>query len=200
VDVADPKRRGRRPAGEDTRAALLEAASTVFTEQGFDGATVRTIAARAEVDPAMVNHWFGGKEGLFAAAVELPVTPEWIREQVLPGPPEQLAERVLRTFVTVWDNTGGGGFAALVRSATTQEMAAEMLRGFIDSTFGGILRELGVDQPELRLSLFGSQLAGLGLARYVVKLEPIASADVDILIATIGRTLQHYATGDLGLA
>jgi len=67
--VTDPKRRGRRPAGEDTKAALLAAAREVFTEQGFDGATVRAIAARAEVDPAMVNHWFGGKQGLFAAAV-----------------------------------------------------------------------------------------------------------------------------------
>ena len=197
--MTDPKRRGRRPAGEDTKAALLEAARTVFIDQGFDGATVRAIAARAEVDPAMVNHWFGGKEGLFAAAVELPVTPEWIRQRVLPGPPEQLAERMLRQFVTVWDSSGGGGFAALVRSAATQEKAAEMLRGFIVSVIGGILRELGVDQPDLRLSLFGSQLSGLGLARYVIKLEPIASADMDTLIATIGPTLQHYITGDLGL-
>jgi len=196
--VTDPKRRGRRPAGEDTKAALLAAAREVFTEQGFDGATVRAIAARAEVDPAMVNHWFGGKQGLFAAAVELPVTPEFIRQAVFAsGPVEELAVRVVRTFVTTWDNSGGGGFAALVRSAATQESAAQMLREFIGVVFGGMLSDLGVDRPELRLGLFGSQIAGLGLARYVMRLEPIASADVETLVATIAPTLQHYLTGEL---
>jgi AcrR family transcriptional regulator len=197
--VADPKRRGRRPAGEDTKAALLAAAREVFVEQGFDGATVRAIAARAQVDPAMVNHWFGGKQGLFAAAVQLPITPEWIRDHVFPGPVDQLASRLVRTFVTTWDSTGGGGFAALVRSAATQEAAAHMLREFITFLFGTMVRDLGVDHPELRMGLFGSQLAGLGLARYVIRLEPIASADVDTLVATIAPNLQHYLTGDLAL-
>ena len=195
--MTDPKRRGRRPAGEDTKAALLAAAREVFTEQGFDGATVRTIAARASVDPAMVNHWFGGKQGLFAAAVQLPVTPEWIREHVLAGPVEQMAARFVRLFVTTWDHSGGGAFATLVRSAATQESAAQMLREFVTSVFGGIIREIGADQPELRLGLLGSQLAGLGLARYVIRLEPMASADVELLVDTIGPTLQRYLTGKI---
>jgi AcrR family transcriptional regulator len=195
--VTDPKRRGRRPAGEDTRAALLAAAREVFTEQGFDGATVRAIAARAEVDPAMVNHWFGGKQGLFAAAVELPVTPEWVRDTVLSGPVDEVATRVVRTFITTWDNSSGGTFTTLVRSAATQETAAQMLKQFITVVFGGIIRELGVDQPELRLGLFGSQLAGLGLARYVLRLDSIVDADIDTLAAAIGPTLQRYLTGDL---
>jgi AcrR family transcriptional regulator len=197
--VTDPKRRGRRPAGEDTKAALLAAAREVFTEQGFDGATVRAIAARAEVDPAMVNHWFGGKQGLFAAAVELPVTPEWVRDTVLSGPVDEVATRVVRTFITTWDNSSGGTFTTLVRSAATQETAAQMLKQFITVVFGGIIRELGVDQPELRLGLFGSQLAGLGLARYVLRLDSIVDADIDTLAAAIGPTLQRYLTGDLGL-
>jgi AcrR family transcriptional regulator len=195
--VTDPKRRGRRPAGEDTKAALLAAAREVFTEQGFDGATVRAIAARAEVDPAMVNHWFGGKQGLFAAAVELPVTPEWIRDTVLNGPVDEIATRVVRAFVTTWDNSSGGTFTTLVRSAATQEAAAQMLKQFITVVFGGIIGELGVDQPELRLGLFGSQLAGLGLARYVLRLDSIVDADIDTLAAAIGPTLQRYLTGDL---
>lgn len=197
--MTQPKRRGRRPAGEDTKTALLSAAREVFTEQGFDGATVRTIAARAHVDPAMVNHWFGGKHGLFAAAIQLPINPDQIRATVFEGPREQIAERAVRLFVAVWDGSSGGGFAALVRSAATQENAAKMLREFIMATFGGPLRELGVDHPELRLSLFGSQLSGMGLARYVIRLEPLASADLDTLVATIGATLQHYLTGPLNL-
>ncbi|GAA0634504.1 TetR family transcriptional regulator [Kutzneria viridogrisea] len=171
----------------------------MFTEQGFDGATVRGIASRAEVDPAMVNHWFGGKRGLFAAAVELPADPEAVRAHVFGGDREHIAERAVRAFVTVWDSTAGGGFAALIRSAATQEAAATMMREFITAIFGEAIRDLGVDRPELRLSLFGSQLSGLGLARYVVKLEPLASADVDTLVATVGRTLQHYLTGELEL-
>ena len=196
--MTDPKRRGRRPAGDDTKAALLAAAREVFTEQGFDGATVRAIAARAEVDAAMVNHWFGGKQGLFAAAVQLPVTPEFVRDAVFAaGPVEELGARVVRQFITVWDASGGGAFTTLVRSAATQESAAAMLREFITSVFGTLLKELGVDQPELRLGLFGSQIAGLGLARYVMRLEPIASADIDTLVSTIGPTLQHYLTGEV---
>src|SRR5918912_3100625 len=95
--------RGRRRAGEDTRAALLDAARVEFTERGFDGATVRAIAQRAAVDPAMVNHWFGGKDGLFVAVMEIPVNPDEIIPRILHGDPEQVAERILRIFLSVWD-------------------------------------------------------------------------------------------------
>ncbi|MGB8960890.1 MAG: helix-turn-helix domain-containing protein, partial [Pseudonocardiaceae bacterium] len=110
MTVADkrPQPRGRRPAGENTRAALLDAARVEFTERGFDGATVRAIAQRAGVDAAMVNHWFGGKDGLFVAALEIPVDPTEILSRILHGDPEQTAERILRTFLSVWDANGGG--------------------------------------------------------------------------------------------
>ncbi|GDY33520.1 TetR/AcrR family transcriptional regulator [Gandjariella thermophila] len=194
------RRRGRRPAGEDTRAALLEAAGAVFAEQGYDGSTVRAIAARAGVDPAMVNHWFGGKEGLFAAAMELPIDPGLVVARVLDGSRETVAERIVRTFVTVWDDTGGAHFAALVRSVSSHELAARMLREFVTSVlFGPVAERLRVDQPDLRAALCGSQIVGLGMIRYVVRLEPLASADVDTVVAAIGPNLQRYLTGDLGL-
>ncbi|HEX2131257.1 MAG TPA: helix-turn-helix domain-containing protein, partial [Actinophytocola sp.] len=99
-----PRRRGRRPGGTDTRAALLDAARAVFSEHGYDGATVRAIAARAEVDAAMVNHWFGSKEGLFAEAVlKLPFNPRDVVERLLDGEVDSLGERIVRTFITVWD-------------------------------------------------------------------------------------------------
>src|SRR3954469_11836092 len=110
------RRRGRRPAGQDTRTALIEAARAVFAESGYDGATVRAIATRAGVDAAMVNHWFGGKEGLFAQAVlKLPFDPLELLKRLLDGAVEDAGERIVRTFVTVWDATGGGTFAALIR-------------------------------------------------------------------------------------
>ncbi|MBP2477305.1 AcrR family transcriptional regulator [Crossiella equi] len=196
-----PRRRGRRPAGEDTKTALLDAARAVFTEQGFDGATVRMIAARANVDPAMVNHWFGGKDNLFAAAVRLPVTPEQILDFVLPGPVEELGARIVHRFVTVWDQAGGGPMVALMRSASSNEEAAAMLRELIaHAVFGRIAQSAGLDQPALRAGLVGSQIAGLGMMRYVIRLEPLASLDIDSVVAAVGPNLQHYLTGDVGTA
>jgi AcrR family transcriptional regulator len=194
------RRRGRRPAGADTKAALIDAAAAVFAEQGYDGATVRAIAGRAGVDPAMVNHWFGGKQGLFAAAMELPIDPAQVVDTVLGGDMDTVAERIVRTFVTVWDATGGARFAALVRSVSSHDLAARLLREFVTSVlFGPVAEALRVDRPDLRASLCGSQIVGLGMMRYVVQLEPLASADVETVVATIAPNLQRYLSGDLGL-
>ncbi|GAA0520638.1 TetR family transcriptional regulator [Saccharopolyspora subtropica] len=195
----EPRRRGRRRSGADTRAALLAAAREVFIEQGYTGATVRAIAGRAGVDPAMVNHWFGGKEGLFAAAVSIPVNPAEVIPQLLQGDPEQLAERMVRRFLSVWDEAGGGEFVALVRSLAVHDEAVAMLKEFVTTLlFGRLTEALGMDQPELRAALCGSQIVGLGMARYVVRLEPLASADHDTVVAAVAPNLQRYLTGDLG--
>ncbi|MFI0467479.1 TetR family transcriptional regulator [Saccharopolyspora sp. 5N102] len=194
----EPKRRGRRRSGADTKAALLAAAREVFTEQGYDAATVRAIAGRAGVDPAMVNHWFGGKEGLFTAAVHIPINPAEVVPQLLVGDREQLAERLLRRFLTAWDNAEGGQFAALVRSVATNENAVGMLREFIQNVlFKRLVKTLGMDRAELRTALCGSQIVGLGMARYVIHLEPLASADHDTVVAAIAPNLQRYLTGDI---
>ncbi|HET9254617.1 MAG TPA: TetR family transcriptional regulator [Pseudonocardiaceae bacterium] len=190
--------RGRRPAGENTRAALLDAARQEFTERGFDGATVRTIAARAGMDPAMVNHWFGGKDGLFVAALQLPVNPDEILRRILDGEPQRAAERVLRTFLSVWDTEGGGALIALVRSVASHEEAARMLREFVSRViFGRIVSAIAPDQFELRAALCGTQIIGLGMMRYVIRLEPLASAGPDTVISAIAPNLQRYLTGTL---
>ena len=190
--------RGRRPAGEDTRGALLDAARVEFTERGYDGATVRAIAQRAGVDAAMVNHWFGSKDGLFVAALEIPVNPDEIIARLLDGPPEQLAERMLRTFLSVWDTNGGGPLAALMRSVASHEEAARMMREFVGRViFGRVVSTVAPDQPELRAALCGSQIAGLGMLRYVIRLEPLASADHATVVSAIAPNLQRYLTGAL---
>ncbi len=176
------RRRGRRSGGEDTKAALLDAARAVFAEQGYQGATVRGIAARAGVDAAMVNHWFGGKQGLFAATIELPFQPAELIDGVVAGDPAQLAERIVRTFLTLWD-THEGRFATLVLSVASQEMAARMMAEFFaGAVFGRFAEAAGGDGADLRAALCGTQVVGLGLVRYVLKLEPVASADVDTLV------------------
>ncbi|SDG30261.1 transcriptional regulator, TetR family [Lentzea fradiae] len=200
VEQVNQKRRGRRAAGEDTRSALIAAAREVFVEKGYDGATVRAIAAKAGVDAAMVNHWFGGKEGLFGQAVlQLPFDPAEVLKRLLDGPAEDAGERIIRTFVTVWDASGGGTFAALIRSVTSHQEVAKALKSFfVNAIFKNVLAAFGADQLELRATLCATQMVGLGIVRYVVQFEPLASVDADTVVKAIGPNLQRYLTGDLG--
>ena len=192
------RRRGRRPAGQNTRDALLGAARSEFSERGYQGARVRSIATSAGVDAAMVNHWFGGKEGLFVAAMDLPINPEQLIAHLLDGDIADLGERIVRTFLSVWDANAGGAFVALLRSVATHEQAARMMREFVSQTlFAKLAAAVGPDRSDLRAALCGSQVVGLGMARYVIKLEPLASADVATLAATIGPNLQRYLTEPL---
>ncbi|WP_410643026.1 TetR family transcriptional regulator [Amycolatopsis sp. lyj-346] len=193
------RRRGRRPAGQDTRTALIEAARAVFAETGYDGATVRAIATRAGVDAAMVNHWFGSKEGLFAQAVlQLPFDPVEVQKALRNGPDDELAERIVRTFLTRWDSAGGGVFVALIRSITGHEQAAHVLRDFFQQFFSTLITSVGSDRIPLRMNLCATQMVGLGLVRYVAKFEPLATEDVEVLVRAIAPTLQRYLTGEIG--
>ncbi|GAB3466318.1 TetR/AcrR family transcriptional regulator [Actinophytocola sediminis] len=192
-----PRRRGRRPGGADTRAALVTAAREVFIEQGYDGATVRAIAARAQVDAAMVNHWFGGKEGLFAESVlKLPFNPQDVVEQVLDGEVDLLGERIVRAFLTNWDRSGGGMFTALVRSITSHEQASMALRDFIvKHVVARILVKVAPDQLDFRATLVATQLIGMGMVRYVAQFPPLATADIETMVSAVAPTLQRYING-----
>jgi len=171
----------------------------VFIEQGFDGATVRAIAARAGVDAAMVNHWFGGKEGLFGEAVlKLPFNPRDIVERLLAADPAEIGQAIVRNFLDIWDNTGGGVFTALMRSVTSHEEAALMLKDFFfKHVFTHVIGKLAPDNHEFRATLVATQIVGIGMVRYVTKFEPLASADVDTMAAAIAPTFQRYITGQI---
>ncbi|MER5260843.1 TetR family transcriptional regulator [Actinosynnema sp. NPDC002837] len=196
----EPKRRGRRAGGEDTKAALLAAAREIFVERGYEGATVRSIAARAGVDAAMVNHWFGGKEALFAKAVlQVPVDIHALVDRILDGPDEEIGERIVRNFLGIWDPIGGGQFAAMVRSVTSHDQVADVLRAFFVGTLlKRVVAHLDVPDGELRATLVASQIFGMGMVRYVLRFEPIASADVETMVKAIAPNLQRYLTGDIG--
>lgn len=195
----ETRRRGRRPGGTDTREALVNAAREVFVEQGYDGATVRTIATRAGVDAAMVNHWFGGKEGLFAEAVlKLPFNPKDVVERLLAAAPEDIGVTIVRSFLTIWDTTGGGVFTALMRSITSHEEAATALKDFFfKHVFSHVIARLAPDNHEFRATLVATQIVGMGMVRYVAKFEPLASADIDTMAAAIAPTFQRYITGKI---
>jgi AcrR family transcriptional regulator len=192
-------RTGRRPGVSGTREAILDAARRAFAEQGYQHATVRGVADLAGVDPALVHHYFGTKQRLFVAAVQLPVNPVEQLMAVLAQDPGQAGERMVELFLSIWDHAADQSpLLALVRSAAGDEQAAAMLREFIaEEVLGEIARRLGSPDARLRATLVGSQLMGMAMARYIVKVEPLASAPAAQVVAAIGPTVQRYLTGDI---
>ena len=191
--------RGRRPGGVDTRQAIVEAARVDFAEQGYDGTSLRGIARRAEVDPALVHHYFGGKPQLFAAVMDIPADPAALIGAVVEGPRDQVGEALVRTFLAVWDSEDGRQrFQALMRAAVTHDEATRMLREFLTrEVFGRVLRSLAAegDRPsdlELRAGLAASQMVGLAMLRYIVEFPAVVDADHDELVALVGPTIQRY--------
>ena len=190
---------GRRPGDSGTREAILEAARAAFAELGYEKATIRGIAAQAEVDAALVCHYFGTKDELFAAALELPVRPREIFERAIAGEREQIGFIITRTFLEAWEPPETRvRLMAMLRSAMTNDTAMAMVREVLTrEVFGPITEILGVANGPLRATLVGSQFVGLAVMRYIGRLEPLASASIDELVAAVGPTVQRYLTGEL---
>jgi AcrR family transcriptional regulator len=196
------RRSGRRPGNQDTREVILAAAREAFAERGFDGASIRLIATGAGVDPALVHHYFGTKDQLFLAAMRAPIDPTEFFPHIFGGERDQIGERLIRTLLRVWDSPAGGAAAALIRSAVSNEMMARMLREFIvNRILKKVAKEVGLDPAEapLRTNLVATQIAGIVMIRYIIKVEPLASAPPEVLVAAVAPTIQRYITGDLGL-
>jgi AcrR family transcriptional regulator len=167
----------------------------LFGDRGYDKASIRAIAGAAGVDPALVHHFFGTKEDLFAAAMEFPVDPDTILPLVLAGPREEIGERLARMVLTVWgDPELRPQFVGVIRSATTNEMGARLLREFITSkVFARVADALNV--PRLNLNAAASQIVGVVMLRYVLEVEPMASASEEELVALLAPTIQRYLNG-----
>jgi AcrR family transcriptional regulator len=190
-------RTGRRPGNQDTREAILAAARTAFAERGLDGASIRLIAAGAGVDPALVHHYFGTKDQLFLAALQAPIDPGEVIAPILAGGLDGVGERLVATMLSVWDSPAGAAAVAVLRSAVSNEQIAAMLREFVVSRIlKRIVKELQLDPVEglLRGGLVASQIAGLIMMRYVIRVEPVASADIRTIAALVGPTVQRYLT------
>ena len=193
-------RTGRRPGEPPTRAVILAAARVAFSVGGYDHATIRDIAARAHVDPALVLHYFGSKEQLFAAALELPLRPAELVGEALAVHREHAGEFAVRRFLTVWEDPHNKPIMmALLRSVVSNEYAADLVRRLLGKmVLEPLATQLELPDAALRANLLGTQFIGLALARYVARIEPLASADVETLVAAVGPTIQRYLTGDLG--
>ncbi|MEU4601086.1 TetR family transcriptional regulator [Nocardia sp. NPDC023988] len=194
-------RSGRRPGNVDTRAAILDAARARFAEAGFDKTSIRAVAAAAQVDPALVHHYFGTKQQLFAAVVEFPVDPEATLGIVDSAPLDELGATIVRAVVGIWDSPAGPGIVAMVRSMLTGD--ADMTRTFLLKV---VLERVRVriarpdDDGHARVSLAAAQMMGVLIARKVICVEPLASMPLDAVVAAVGPSMQRYLTGRIDAA
>jgi AcrR family transcriptional regulator len=189
------RRPGRRPGPTETREAILTAARELFAEKGYDGASIRAIARAADVDPALVHHFFGAKEELFVAAVRFPVNPAEVLPYVLSGPRESIGLRMAQMFLRAWGRPEARGpLIGVLRSSMTNEQAAEMLRQFVSATILARVAER-FEIPLVRIEAAAAQMIGVAFLRYVLRVEPIASVPDDELVELVGPTLQRYFDG-----
>jgi AcrR family transcriptional regulator len=172
------------------------AARAEFGSRGYDGTTLRGVARAAGVDARLVHHYFDSKEDLFVSALGFPARPQDVFAMVMAGPVEAVGERLARTFFAVWDTAEGRDrMVALLSGALSNEAAARMLREFVTrELLARIAAALKMDRGELRAALAASHLVGIAMARIVVKVEPLASVDVDQLARIVGPALQRYLT------
>ena len=193
--MPDTARRGPgRPAdGGDRRALILATAREEFAGKGYAAASVRGIARSAGVDPALVHHYFGTKEQVFVAAMELPIAPAELVPHILDGPVDRLGERLVRTFLGMWARPDfRAPMLGMLRSAMTGEQGAAMLREFVGSALlGRIAAAIGPVDP-LRLQAAAAQMVGVVILRHVVRIEPMASVAEDDLVALVAPAVQRY--------
>ena len=215
--VTGRRRAGRRgsgrPAGESfTREAIVESARAQFADHGYRGATIRGIAAAAGVDPALVHHYYGTKEALFAAAMRLPVVPSEVlaaalsTARVRPAEPG-IGAHLVRTALTLWESAEvKDTFLGLLRSGVTNEQASVMLREFFSETIlSTMARVAGPDglatpaEAEYRAAMVATQMLGLAMTRLVFQLPAVVGASVEELAATVGPAVERYLTGEIEL-
>lgn len=194
-----PRGAGRRPGSPDTRGEIVAAARREFAAKGFHTVSLRGVARAAGVDPALVHHYFAGKEDLFLVALELPFDPRVVLPPVLAGPTGGTGERLVGAVLGLWDDPAlRPALLSVVRSALSSEETAHLLRdGFLHLIMEQIAALPGVTEPDRRGSLVASQIVGVLVTRYVVQLEPIASLPAAELAGTVGSTIQRYLFADL---
>ncbi|MEV7618136.1 TetR family transcriptional regulator [Streptomyces sp. NPDC089799] len=204
-DAPEPWRPRRGPGrpprdaaddGPSTQERIRLAAREVFAERGYDKTSVRGIAKAAGVDPALVHHYFGTKDDLFAAAVEVSMEPALIVPVVIGEGPEGIGERLVRYFLGVWENpVTRAPLLAVIRSALTHEAAAKVLRQLVlRRVLERVAADLDVPDPTFRAELAASHMVGIAVLRYVVQVEPLASADPEAIVELVAPTLQRYLT------
>ncbi|MFZ0835206.1 MAG: TetR family transcriptional regulator [Mycobacterium sp.] len=194
------RRRPGRPAGASgTREGILLSARELFARKGIDKTSIRAVAAAAGVDPALVHHYYGTKQQLFAAAIDVPVDPMEVIGPIRDTPVDEIGYTLPSLLLPLWDSEAGQGFIATMRSLLAGSDVT-LIRSFLQDV---IAAEIGprVDNPpgsgRIRIQFVASQLVGVVIARYILELDPFKSLPVEQIAETIAPNLQRYLTGDL---
>ncbi len=192
---------GRRPGNSGTRDEILAAARKLFSDRGYEGTTIRAIAADAGVNPALVHHFFKSKEQVFIASVDFPVNPfEVLPELLAAGPREQFGQRLAGLVVGVWeDEERRAPLLALLRGAMTGELGAGILRSVLEQILMPRLEQAfghspAAGRPGLR------QIVGIMMSRYVIRVEPLASAPREEMVALLAPVIQAAVDSTAGPA
>ncbi|OPX06537.1 TetR/AcrR family transcriptional regulator [Mycobacterium sp. AT1] len=199
MSTSNRKRPGRPSGTSDTRDRILTNARELFARNGIGKTSIRSIAAAAGVDSALVHHYFGTKEQLFAAAVHIPIDPMLVIGPMREAPIHELGLTLPSVLLPLWDSEMGAAFLATLRSLLAGD-GVGLIRSFLQDV---ISVEIGsrVDEPpgsgRIRVQFVASQLVGVVMARYILELEPFASLPVEQIAETIAPNLQHYLTGEL---
>jgi AcrR family transcriptional regulator len=192
--------RGRRPGSPQTREQILEAAISSFVAHGYAQTTIRGVARAAGVDPALVMHFFGSKDGLFHAAIKgsMPVS---LLAQAIKGDPGRLGERLVTRYLGLWEDPAHGPrMISVIRAAFTTPTAADLLKQLMSAELvEPVVERLGGDHAEVRALLAASQLLGMAMVRYILEVEPIASLPASRVAAELAPTVQRYLTGTLSI-
>jgi AcrR family transcriptional regulator len=196
---------GRRPGNADTKGQIIDAAKRVFAAKGYDGASLRAVAREAEVDPALVHHYFDGKASLFVAAMSLPFDPRTVAMHEHPGvadPRSSVGSMVITGFLTMWDHAEGTGssFASCVAGMAASTNVADAMREFVAER---IWEKSPINEGESdeatrqRRALVSSQLMGLAFIRYILRVPPISTTTPEEIARWAGPTLNRYMVGPI---
>ncbi|WP_320065544.1 TetR family transcriptional regulator [Micromonospora sp. RTGN7] len=196
MELENRRSAGRRTGDSGTRAAILAAAREQFAGKGYDGASLRVIAAAAGVDTGLIRHFYGSKDDLFDAALQIPQEIAHRMGQVFTGDPDHYGARLVEAYLSLWeDPASSGALLAIVRSAIASDRAADRLQAILGARFlADISPHLDDTDGHTRAALAGAHLLGVAIARYVVHASPVADMDRDALVAWCAPTVQRYLT------
>jgi AcrR family transcriptional regulator len=184
----------KHPRSDRTKLRIVNAARRRFAEDGYERTTIRAVAADADIDPSMVIRYFGSKEGLFAVAASFDLD----LPDLTAMPRKERGKRLVQHFLHLWErDAAGGGLAVLLRTAATNDSAAERVRKIFREQVFPAIAAVSPDAPSTRAALITSQFLGLAYTRHVVRIPELAMLEESIIVASLGRTIQRYLDGPI---
>jgi AcrR family transcriptional regulator len=185
---------GRRPGKTDTRDQILATARRLFSECGYDKTSLRDIATEAQVDTALIRHYFGTKDDLFRTTIGWPFDPQQIAGRIVEGDRDEIGRRLSEVFFEFWEQPDSrASLLAILRGAATHDESATLVRQFIQGKlYQLIASELPGPDAEIGIDLAMAQLLGVAFLRYILQVEPVASTPVAELTDRVAPALKLH--------